>query len=172
MIGKADMSHSFRTNDKKKGLAQSDLSFLEALIEKVADNLARNSCEPKVRDALRAIQLKQKFSNGSEAERLFWQQIEEIRREESQESGASGGLSDSRMEDRILDTIIGLKGQVKNGVLPVKTITDTFNQGRSEREQLTYHRVGRILSRMGFQKARVRNSSAILWDQEKIERMD
>jgi hypothetical protein len=54
---------------------------------------------------------------------------------------------------------------VKNGILPVKTITDTFNQGKSKESRLTYHRIGRLLSTMGFRKARTQNgSSAIIWD--------
>ena len=98
--------------------------------------------------------------------------------ERSKTTGISEGLFDNRLESQILKTIIGLKNQVKNGVLPVKTITDTFNQGRSNQSQsqdadfaLTYQWVGRILSTMGFQKARAGNNSAILWNQEKIERM-
>jgi len=59
---------------------------------------------------------------------------------------------------------------VKNGVLPVETITDTFNQGRSKQEQLTYHRIGRILSAMGFTKTRTGNGAfAIIWDEQVLQ---
>jgi hypothetical protein len=56
-------------------------------------------------------------------------------------------------------------------VLPVKTITDAFNQGKSRECHLTYQRVGRLLSTMGFQKARAGNNSAILWDEKQIDQM-
>lgn len=75
------------------------------------------------------------------------------------------------LEAQILMTLIGLKGQVERGILPVKAITDAFNEGRSEKSQVTYQRIGRRLSAMGFKKARAGNNAAILWDQENIDRM-
>ena len=57
-------------------------------------------------------------------------------------------------------------------MLPVKTITDSFNQGKCKESQLTYQRIGRILSAMGFVKGRVGSNSGILWDQENIERLE
>lgn len=58
----------------------------------------------------------------------------------------------------------------------MKTITNAFNQGftlkgKSEQTQLTYQRIDRILSAMGFNKAKAGNNSAILWDQENIKRL-
>jgi hypothetical protein len=80
---------------------------------------------------------------------------------------------------QILGTIIGLKEEVKKGMLPVKTITDSFNQGKCKESQLTYQRIGRILSAMGFAKGKARilcleigSNSGILWDQENIERLE
>jgi hypothetical protein len=64
-----------------------------------------------------------------------------------------------------------LKSQVKRGMRPVKTIADAFNQGKSEESRLTYQRIGRTLSTMGFTKGKVGNNSAILWDQENITRL-
>jgi hypothetical protein len=61
---------------------------------------------------------------------------------------------------------------VERGILPVKKITDAFNEGKSEKGQMTYQRVGRWLSAMGFKKARACDgASAIIWDDESIERM-
>jgi hypothetical protein len=78
-------------------------------------------------------------------------------------------LRSENLEAQILNIIIGLKDQVKNGILPVKTITDTFNQGRSKESQFTYPRIGRILSTMGFRKAKTGSgASAILWDDDFI----
>lgn len=76
------------------------------------------------------------------------------------------------LEAQILMTLVGLKGQVEKGILPVKAITDAFNEGKSEKSQVTYQRIGRRLSAMGFKKARASDgASAIIWDEESIERM-
>jgi len=141
-----------------------DLKLLELLIDKSIKRLEEDSCEPKIRDALKAIQLKEKVAKTSEAEKTFWQLIDDIRRQELSGS-CPETIQPTDLEAQILKTIVGLKGQVKNGILPVKTITDTFNQGRSKESRLTYPRIGRLLSTMGFRKAKTQNgSSAILWD--------
>jgi len=101
----------------------------------------------------------------------FWNEIEAIRREELPKLYPEPN-EPTNLEAQILKTIIGLKHQVKNGILPVKTITDAFNQERSEQSQsqdpefgLTYHRIGRLLSTMGFRKAKTQGgTSAIIWD--------
>jgi hypothetical protein len=143
-----------------------DLKLLELLIDKSIKRLEEDSCEPKIRDALKAIQLKEKVVKTSEAEKIFWQEIDRIRREEL--SGpCPEPIQPTDLEVQILNTIVGLKDQVKNGILPVKTITDTFNQGRSKESRLTYPRIGRLLSTMGFTKAKTQNgSSAIIWDDQ------
>jgi hypothetical protein len=143
-----------------------DLKLLELLIDKSIKRLEEDSFEPKIRDALKAIQLKEKVAKTSEAEEIFWQLIDDIKSESPQP------VEPNNLEAQILNTIIGLKDQVKNGILPVKIITDTFNQGRSKESQLTYPRIGRLLSTMGFRKARTGNgASAILWDEDFIFRL-
>jgi tRNA U38,U39,U40 pseudouridine synthase TruA len=147
-----------------------DLKLVEILIDKIIKKLEENSFQPKVQDALKAIQLKQKLVKTSEAEKTFWQAIDEIRTSELERLESL----ENRTEDvqaQILRTIIRLKYEVKNGVLPVKTITDAFNQEKSEECHLTYQRIGRLLSTMGFQKGKAGNNSAILWDEEKIDQM-
>jgi len=154
------------------------------LIKKIIKKLEENSYEPKVQDALKAIQLKQKLVQTSMAEKIFWQAIDEIRRSELKKSNSPSSSERVEPENRpesleaqILRTIIGLKSQVKRGMLPVKTITDSFNQGftlkgKSEQNQLTYHRIGRILSAMGFTKARTNSGAvAIFWDEKLLEQM-
>jgi hypothetical protein len=137
------------------------LQLLEVLIDKIIMKLKDNSFEPRVQDALRAIQLKQKVVQTSEAERIFWQEIDAIRASELTRFYAQP----FNLEDQIQTTILGLKDQVRNGILPVKTITDAFNQGKSEQGRFSYHRIGRLLSTMGFRKAKTQNgSSAIIWD--------
>jgi len=56
--------------------------FLEKLIKKVLKRLNSKDYQPKVSDALRAIQLKQRLKKSSEAEKIFWELIEKIRKEE------------------------------------------------------------------------------------------
>ena len=75
------------------------------------------------------------------------------------------------LEAQILTVIIRLKDQRDKGILPVKTITDAFNVDKLDKSKVTYHRVGRRLSAMGFKKARAGNNAAIMWDEEKVKRM-
>lgn len=58
--------------------------FLEKLIKKVLKRVNSKDCQPRVSDALKAIQLKQKLRKTSEAEKIFWELIEKIRKEELQ----------------------------------------------------------------------------------------
>ena len=141
-----------------------DLKLLEILIDKSIKRLQKNSCEPRIQDALKAIQLKQKVVKTSEAEKIFWQEIENIRSEKLPKLYPEP-MDPNSLEAQILSTIIGLKEQVKNGILPLKTIADTFNQGRSKESRLTYHRIARLLSTMGFRKVKTHGGySAIIWD--------
>ena len=141
-----------------------DLKLLEILIDKSIKRLQENSCEPRIQDALKAIQLKQKVVKTSEAEKIFWQEIEAIRREELPKLYPEP-IEPISPEARLLKTIIGLKHQVKNGILPLKTIADAFNQGRSIESRLSYHRIARLLSAIGFRKVKTHGGySAIIWD--------
>jgi hypothetical protein len=91
--------NSGRKISKRKHISDLELhefcvKRLEMLIKKIIEKLEKNSCEAKVQDALKAIQLKQKLtldSNTSlsssknricEAEKMFWEIIDEIRKEE------------------------------------------------------------------------------------------
>ena len=161
------MNHIFDTEDE--GQDSTQLKFLKTLIDKLIKRLEEDSYKPKVQDALKAIQLQQKVAKTSEversethrAEKIFWQEIEAIRNEELPKLYPET----ISLESQIQNIIIGLKHLVKNGILPVKTITDTFNQGRSKESQLTYRRIGGLLSSMGFRKAKTHAGTyAILWD--------
>ncbi|TSA08384.1 MAG: hypothetical protein D4R73_08550 [Deltaproteobacteria bacterium] len=79
--------------------------------------------------------------------------------------------SDS-LEAQILLVLNSLRGQVEKGILPVKSITDTFNEGKSENARFTYQRMGRKLKSLGFEKGTTGDgASAILWDEEKFMRI-
>ena len=170
-----DSTHYMHTEDKREW--RPDLKLLEILIQKIIEKLEQNSYEPRVQDALKAIQLREKLVKKSEAEEIFWQEIDGIRTSELERLEKLDSKTEN-LQAQILRTIIRLKYEVKNGMLPVKTITDTHNQGKSKESQsqdpefgLTYQRIGRLLSKMGFQRARAGNNSAILWDEEKIDQM-
>jgi hypothetical protein len=146
---------------ENESMDSKSLNFLETLIDKLIKRLDDDSYKPKVTDALKAIQLKQKVAKTSEAEKIFWQEIENIRNEELPKLYPDP----NNLESQIKATIFSLRFQVKNGILPVKTITDTFNQDRSEECRLTYHRIGRLLSALGFTKTKASNgASAIFYD--------
>ena len=69
---------------KEKEISGNQLveEFLENLIKKVLRKLNSKDYQPKVSDALKAIQLKHKLKKTSEAEKIFWELIEKIRKEE------------------------------------------------------------------------------------------
>jgi DNA primase catalytic core len=76
------------------------------------------------------------------------------------------------IEAQIVAVVSSLQNSVDKGTLSVKEITDRFNEDRSDKYKVTYHRVGRRLSAMGFSKVRTSNgASAIVWDMEKLERL-
>ncbi|MCK4403542.1 MAG: hypothetical protein KAW02_00500 [candidate division Zixibacteria bacterium] len=164
---------SYRREDPelRQGEDPAQLKFLEILIDKGIRRLEDNSFEPNIRDTLKAIQLKQSMvktlaverSETHRAEKIFWQEIEAIRREELTKLYPET----ISLESQIQSTILGLKHLVKNGILPVKIITDTFNQGRSKESQLSYRRIGQLLSTMGFRKAKTHAGTyAIFWDDQ------
>jgi hypothetical protein len=172
-----DMNGLIDTDDEKVVASEScrreepnDLKLVEILIDKIIKRLEENSFEPKVQDALKAIQLKQKLVKTSEPEKTFWQLIDNISTSEQQRLKNLESKTEN-LRAQILRTIIRLQYEVKNGMLPVKTITDAYNQEKSEECHLTYQRIGRLLSTMGFQKARAKNNSAILWNEEQIDQM-
>jgi hypothetical protein len=156
------MDYQFDTDDEKTADPK-DLKLLELLIDKITKRLEDDSCEPKIQDALKAIQLKPKVAKTSKSERIFWEMIDSIR------SKTPPPVQPDSLEAEILKTILGLKDQVKTGILPVKTITDTLNQGKSKESRLTYPRIGRFLSTLGFKKVKTGSgASAIIWDEDLI----
>jgi len=99
-----------------------------------------------------------------EREPLFLRLVKELEADKLIEKAES-------LEAQILTVIIRLKDQRDKCVLPVKTITDAFNEDKPEKSKVSYQRVGRRLAAMGFKKARAGNNAAIIWDQENINRM-
>ena len=139
------------------------LQLLDALVDKIVQKMDDDSFQPKVRDALKAIQLREKVAKASEAESIFWNLIDDIKKEEfSEDSPVPAGL-----QGQIKETILGLKDVVKNGILPLKAITEAYNQARSQQARLTSRRMSSLLSAMEFTKAKTPNGcSAIIWDDQ------
>ena len=139
------------------------LKLLDALVDKIVQKMDDDSFQPKVRDALKAIQLREKVAKASEAESIFWNLIDDIKKEEfSEDCPLPAGL-----QGQIKETILGLKDVVKNGILPLKAITEAYNQARSQQARLTSRRMSSLLSAMEFTRAKTPNGcSAIIWDDQ------
>jgi hypothetical protein len=79
--------------------------------------------------------------------------------------------SDS-LDAQILLVLDSLRNQVERGILPVKAITESFNEGKAENAQFSFQRMGRKLASLGFKKGKTGDgASAILWDDEKLARI-
>lgn len=71
----------------------------------------------------------------------------------------------------LVGVLHGLAVRVQHGALPVKVVTEAWNQARPLGCGLTPHRVGRLLGELGFQKRTVGNgSAAIIWNPEFLNR--
>jgi len=74
------------------------------------------------------------------------------------------------LEAQVLTNMLKLKDGVLSGILPVKDITDTLNQGKTKEYQFTYQRIGRRLQALGFKKARTEGgASAVIWDERLLK---
>jgi len=76
------------------------------------------------------------------------------------------------MEARVFDAILKCEGQVESGKIGTQMITEVFNQGLSEKEQVTSRFIGRKLVGLGFEKCRLSGGpSGYHWDAELVERL-
>jgi len=77
------------------------------------------------------------------------------------------------IEGSVIQSIVDLEGNVKNGILSIKDITDKMNEGKPENKRIAYTSVGKILSSLGFLKKRGTRSggSAIIWNEELFEQL-
>jgi hypothetical protein len=139
----------------------SDLGkFLEKLIDKLVKKMDEDSYKPRVNDLLKIIQLTREVAKKAES-KSFWDMIEQARQEELPKMYPD----ENSLESLIKGAIYSLRFEVTNGIVSVKAITDAYNLGRSEETRLTYTRMGRLLTRMGFVKAKTSNGcSAIFWN--------
>jgi hypothetical protein len=89
-------TRSRRTSKKTSYPMIAELRLLEMLINKFIEKLEKNGFEPKVQDALKAIQLKQKLAETSEAEKVFWDLIDQLRKQELGKTSRKSSRSDSK----------------------------------------------------------------------------
>jgi len=76
------------------------------------------------------------------------------------------------LEAQLLRCLLALENRMERGYLPVKAITDYFNEGKDEKNRVSYQRVGRLLASMGFKKGRTgAGASTIFWDGDQVQRM-
>lgn len=77
------------------------------------------------------------------------------------------------IEARVLDAILKCGDKVENGKLAIQTITETYNEGLPEKEQVTSRLIGRIIARLGFEKCRTgqKGLAGFFWDTKTIERL-
>jgi hypothetical protein len=100
-----------------------------------------------------------------EREPVFMELVRELER------GRLIDKSDS-LEAQLLLVLDSLKDQLEKGIMPVKLITDTFNESKPDNLQITYQRIGRKLTALGFIKGKTGDgASAIIWDEEKFLRI-
>jgi len=142
--------------------ASKDLKLIQKIIDRGSQMLENDSYFPRIQDVLKAIQLREKVKKVVEEEdrKAFWDMIEEVRQEELPKM-----YPEDNLESQLKAAIYSLRFEVKNGVVTVKAITDAYNLGKSKELQLTYQRIGHLLSTMGFHKVKIHNNaSGVLWD--------
>jgi hypothetical protein len=76
------------------------------------------------------------------------------------------------LEARIFDAILNVEDQAENGRVSTQAVTDKFNEGLAEKEQMNTRSVGRRVRALGFEKARMTGGKAgFFWDTKRIERL-
>jgi len=77
------------------------------------------------------------------------------------------------IEARIFDAVLKCEGRVEDGKLTTQVITEVFNEGMPEKEQVTSRFVGRKVAALGFEKCRVgsKGQAGFFWDAKLIERL-
>lgn len=142
--------------------ASKDLKLIQKIIDRGSQILENDSYFPRIQDILKAIQLRKKLKKVVEEEdqKSFWDMIEEVRQEELPKM-----YPEDNLESQLKAAVYSLRFEVKNGVVSVKAITDAYNLGKSKELQLTYQRIGHLLSIMGFHKVKIHNNaSGVIWD--------
>jgi hypothetical protein len=110
------------------------------------------------------ISLLQVAPNPEIKERLLtcMKQITQSRLDEEQAS----------LEARVFDAVLKCEGHVDGGKISTQAITEAFNDGVPEKEQVKSTFIGRKVVALGFEKCRLSGGpSGYFWDLELIERL-
>lgn len=80
------------------------------------------------------------------------------------------------VEGQIVKIILNSENRVEDGILPIKAVTDQYNEGKQQRFQTTPQRIGRILKSLGFHPGKHRpkmpdGAAAISWNEKFINRL-
>ncbi|MGD8545057.1 MAG: hypothetical protein PVH12_02675 [Candidatus Bathyarchaeota archaeon] len=77
------------------------------------------------------------------------------------------------IEARVFDAIKKSESLVDDGKISTQSITEAFNQGLTEKEQVTSRFIGRKVAALGFEKCRVGSAgrAGYFWDNNLIERL-
>jgi len=77
------------------------------------------------------------------------------------------------IEGRVFDALLKCEDKVENGKLSTQAVTCAFNEGLSEKEQVTSRFIGRIISRLGFEKCKLSGGglAGFFWDAKLVERL-
>lgn len=77
------------------------------------------------------------------------------------------------MEAQVFEAILRCKDQVEKGKLSVRTVTEAFNLGLPENEQVSARTIGRRVAALGFEKCRLSGSvRGFFWTKELVDRLN
>jgi hypothetical protein len=77
------------------------------------------------------------------------------------------------IEARVLDAILKCQDKIENGKLSTHAVTEAYNEGLPEKEQAKTSFIGRIISRLGFEKCRTghKGLAGFFWNTKLIQRL-
>jgi hypothetical protein len=76
------------------------------------------------------------------------------------------------IEARVFEAVLNSESLVDGGKISTRSITDKFNEGLPEKEQVTSRFVGRKVTALGFEKCRLTGGpSGYYWDAKLIDRL-
>jgi hypothetical protein len=77
------------------------------------------------------------------------------------------------IEARVFDALLKCEGNVESGKLSTQAITEAFNEGLPEKDQVTSRFVGRKVAALGFEKCKLSGGglAGFFWDTKLIERL-
>jgi len=99
-----------------------------------------------------------------EEEKKFLELVSQIQKERSSEEKQS-------TEVVVLKTILSLENTVKNGLLPIKTITKIYNTNLDQKFATGERRVGHITKKLGFKKHHGEKGANVVWNDSLIQKL-